>query len=399
MPKKQSSKESSPETKSKTGSKSKSNPEKFRKQAREKATAPIQRMAKDDRLPISVRVSEEAEAKRAAEIPDAEPVDIVIGEPGMLDPVTGLVTDEYGVPYANQDRIKQQLAFEHVGATKRRTPDGKKKRTRTPEQRRLIHGRIEEVRGLLALSMTTGDIRRALSAKWNIHPMSVWKYIKLARARQLELLGRDANELKSDSLQYWTRNLQSAASRQTRAYRELEKADKMQEKAETMMENIVDVPAEQRGEYMKSVAEILRHVAKLKDHGRRMLAAASMQSDAVQDRIDRLVGNNQPERLNLSLVTTDGQDALLPAVEPLNRQQAIREAMLFLIQHQGELPPEKRKLLVDLAQANVEVSGQSPLDSAVVDVEFTITSGMPTDIPLEVEEVESLDLKQDKGQI
>lgn len=72
------------------------------------------------------------------------------------------------------------------------------------------HAITEQVRRMLVLGMTDGEIRRKVSEEQKMKRRSVIPYITLARKRNREFLGTSNDDNLADSLGYWTRKKQEA---------------------------------------------------------------------------------------------------------------------------------------------------------------------------------------------
>lgn len=72
------------------------------------------------------------------------------------------------------------------------------------------HAIIEQIRRMLVLGMTDGEIRRKISEEQKMKRQSVIPYITAARKRNREFLGTSNDDNLADSLGYWTRKKQEA---------------------------------------------------------------------------------------------------------------------------------------------------------------------------------------------
>ena len=276
--------------------------------------------------------------KRKGKKDDTTPSNLKIPREVVRDEVTGDELDPNGVPYLDGNAKKTNV------------------RKRTTEESLIINQRIEQCRGLLALSMSVDDIRRTVSPAWGIAPKSVNRYLVLARKRQQKILNRKPEELKADSLTYWSRKLQDAEQRKTRGVREMEKAIEFEIKAKEMLNKAGD-----DSEQIRLASEVLHTSSRMKEHARKTIQAGEIQAQAVQDRIDRLVGNYAPERI--ALVTTEGKDVLQSAPEPLSRAGMKTQLYETMKAALAELKPEERLLIESRLLSEKDVPSMSfPLE-------------------------------------
>jgi len=278
------------------------------------------------------------------------------------DPVTGLYVDSSGDPFINQDQTKRRIeSGEFKGNI-----NTKSQRHRTPEEKRVYHQRIEECRSLLSLAMSTADVTKAVATKWGISRRTACQYVAIARKKQLAILKTTPEELKSDALHYWSQELLRAVTRRTRGEQQLKEAAELHKTIEEKMKanNLSD-------KALATLDSMMGKANKMREYGMKLLHGASLHADALRDRLDKLVGNLAPERVQLTLTDTKGND-VLSAREPLTRQMALEQA-------------------TRLVQAAID-SGELPSDSLtslrMLECEFKTVSrdGVPPDIPIEIVE-------------
>lgn len=250
---------------------------------------------------------------------------VVPTAPGdYVDPLTGLTVDAFGVPYVTQHRDENK----------------KQNRRRTAEERQLVNQRIEEARGLLALSFSTGDAKRALATKWNMSPHGVVKYIKIAQKRNQGLLEKNERELKGDSLTFWSRKLQEAAARYQRGQNELRDAYDRLKKVDELLKVYTE---KQDAKGILSVQKMMDSCENMIDHAKKLVSAAGREQLEIQDRIDRLVGNNAPDRI--ALTNVKGED--IAPREPVTKIESRDRLVILLDQFRTTLPPDEQGKIPD----------------------------------------------------
>lgn len=308
----------------------------------------------EDSLPIIVELNDEIEAERISgstptqrgagrDIPEADQTVISTvqqryREDGCtFDEVKKLWVDPNGIPLPGQPGVK--LTYEQLKALR----PGRQLKT----DEKIQDQRIQEIRMLLSYNMIKRDIVRLCAEKWQKKPKYLWKMIRVAQDRNLAHINQTPEQVKSNSLQFWTHLLQDAAARKQRAIIELGKADEfLRQCKETLDQAKLSTDTER----IKYATQLVRSAERLKDHGRKMIVGAQMQMEQVQDRVDRLFGNYAPERvavLNLNVDAKDNQP------EPLTRADADQELMEQLGGLLKGLTQEQRVKL--LTQAGIPV--------------------------------------------
>jgi hypothetical protein len=136
----------------------------------------------------------------------------------------------------------------------------------------------------------------------------------------------------------------------------MEKAIEFEIKAKEMLNKAGD-----DSEQIRLASEVLHTSSRMKEHARKTIQAGEIQAQAVQDRIDRLVGNYAPERI--ALVTTEGKDVLQSAPEPLSRAGMKTQLYETMKAALAELKPEERLLIESKLLSEKDVPSMSfPLE-------------------------------------
>jgi len=245
---------------------------------------------------------------------------VITPTPGVesIDPETGLAVDEYGVEMLYPVGTKRKM------------------RKRTKEQSRLINHRIEEIRGLMSLSMCQEDIARSCAMAWSISRKSVYKYIVIARKRQNAILDRQPLELKSDSLSFWSTKLRSAVADANRAKKDLAEANEfVKQVKDNMKASRGDVHA------LQQYDNILKKAYRMKTLAQDAISSSESVARQIQTRIDLMVGNNAPERI--ALVNSKSED--VQPVESMTNGDARVEAFDMIKDLLKMLKPEDRRVI------------------------------------------------------
>lgn len=198
---------------------------------------------------------------------------------------------------------------------------GTGKPRRTAEDKAILNQRIESVRSLLRLGMTSGDIRRAMAPVWNVKPKSVNRFIGFARKRNLEAIEESEDTLLAASIGWWMetkRNAMQTAS----------KAAKRVEHAETEIEEATEVLNSDASDELRSEAvQRLKIAAKILDDARRTGYTARKEAMDCQDRYDKLLALGKPSKH--ALTDKHGNDVLPlrspPEPEPVSTEQTRKE--------------------------------------------------------------------------
>lgn len=317
-----------------------------------------------------------AKAKRASsKLKEGKLTDNVVrANGGWINTVTGLRTDENGIPLSNQKpkstMIQRQI--DPVKAEKRRE-------------------RLEECRMLMTLSMSTGDIERHLTEKWQVSRRYVRIFMSMARKMQQEILQRKPEECFSDSLSYWSQKLQQAFSRYRQGIQDLSAARQAANTADAAMKKALEL-----GD-AKLIISCQKHLSSCErriGQARLLIHGASNAADSYQDRIDRLCGNLAPERI--ALVTAAGQDVLPAAMlrEPLNNADAKLALVLAMRQQFPHLTDDdidrmklpKHTALIPVLESTVTTPESDPnvIDSTTVSSQSSSngSNGHSLDIPV-----------------
>lgn len=220
---------------------------------------------------------------------------------------TGTMVDAYGVPFLDSGTARRSRAT--------------RRRKRTPEQRLVIQKRIQDARALLMLFMSVPDIVRALAPVWKVSQASCYKYVAIARKQNKAMLGRSAEEWKSDSLSFWTRKLQEANTRKQRAMQDYGTAQQIVKEIDGRLNAATK---KENASLVLALANMMKEANKRIDNARRVIHATDVQVEMIADRIDRLVGNNSPTRL--ALTDAEGNSLIQHVREPIT--QAEREIQL-----------------------------------------------------------------------
>lgn len=108
---------------------------------------------------------------------------------------------------------------------------------RTAEQKAILNQRIEQVRGLLRLSVTRGEIKRMMSKAWGIKSRCVEPYLTEARKRNIEHIGPSEDDLLAQSLDYWAKKKQEFERESKKARDRIEQAETELEAANETLES------------------------------------------------------------------------------------------------------------------------------------------------------------------
>ena len=216
-----------------------------------------------------------------------------------------------------------------IGSAKKRA-EGRRRKL-TPEKRKARNQRIEEVRTLMSLNYSDGDLKRMLAERWAkvlpdgtrkpMRPRSVEQYLTVARERQRELLGRPAPDARADSLDFWRRKQQEAQGRAAQGREEMRLAQESIKKAEAVLDD------HKAKDEAKEIAAIrLKAAVTRQDHARRTIWAAEQQVREDQGVIDKLLGNHAP--VKLARTTPEGEAVDKPAApepEPTDPNKTIED--------------------------------------------------------------------------
>lgn len=180
-----------------------------------------------------------------------------------------------------------------------------------------MDARIEQVRGMLILNMTKGDIKRKMRTEYGLKHGQTERYLRYARNRNLESIAKSEDEALSESMSYWSKKKQDAEIGLMRASRRL---DGYQAKDGRRIEGLVAKEArllaqiddsETSDEVREHLVIQLDRVLVAMDDARKSAYSCRMSSMDAQDRIDKVLGNYKPQRF--ARTTKDGKDVDKPA--------------------------------------------------------------------------------------
>lgn len=237
------------------------------------------------------------------------------------------------------------------------TPDSPPKKPRKKSHRPTrdeIENRVNQIRKMLRMNMSDGDIKRALSKEWGIAKHNVLTFIRLARKRNASMLDPGEDQHLATSLAHWSRKQQEAEHTIQIERNSQEKARKSIDLAEAEIDNI---GLSGIGLERLEVLELRKKNAiKIMDHARRAIFSMSMFSKECQDRIDRLLGNYAP--MKIARTKADGSDI---DAGKLSAEEVVREMSKLGMQ--------------PLRLTHEEPSLLPPLGSDVIEAEFVSRKG------------------------
>lgn len=263
-------------------------------------------------------------------------------DPDRVTDANGLVCDRWGVPYADQ-----------YAARNRGTPIDK----RSKEASKDAAKKFQQCSDLLAVNKSRGAIKRLLAELWDMEPRSVEKYISVATAMNRDRVGVDLDTAKSDSLAFWTADLQQ---QRTISRKGQEYWQKIGEQSEAVDKYIAALQALPLAETPEGIAATTRLVEKLykvaesqenlADRVRSIQLGADEKARQVHDRIDKILGTHAPAKHEH---TGDVKNSVTGAIavvgqiqhtaEPLTREGAIAD-MLDVLADDAVLIEVLRKL-------------------------------------------------------
>lgn len=211
---------------------------------------------------------------------------------------------------------QKESRFKNDPTTARGTPRLKAARLLRGEADQLI----EQIRGLLRLNFTKGDIKRhvrQLREKRGVVPLSnktVEKYISHARKRNLQILDLNEDEALADSIALWSRKQQEAEAESGRAKEMLRRQETSYDAAEQERDEAETDAARELAE------KSLQRIARVMEHLRRTITTAELTVQSCQDRIDRLRGNHAP--VKIARTNTKGEDVDVPPPQPATVEKA-----------------------------------------------------------------------------
>lgn len=177
---------------------------------------------------------------------------------------------------------------------------------------------VETIRNLLRVNQTPGDISRMIKSNTTFGITStrqVSRYMRLARARNREAIGRTADESLADSLGYWSGKQKEALQTIQRCKTDIE----YHRTRIKSCEEIIDDPTALAERVDIAMEQQKRSVA-LMDDARRSIYTAERTSMECQDRIDRLLGNFAP--VKVANTDSKGKDVPAHAAQPATVKEA-----------------------------------------------------------------------------
>lgn len=267
---------------------------------------------------------------------DPHPGDILVGE---------LIVDEEGVPYADQGAIRAKPRTTAI-------------RKRDPARRKQIRNRIEEVRGMLAIGMSMGDIKRVCSERWGVKERSVEKYHNVARKFNRQVFQTSHEDAKADSQRFWTMKIAQLQSERVEAKRLIQNGQRMMAEANALLDSGELTPFARL-----QALKLLKDGERIEGKGHYRIGTIENHIHSVRMRLDKILGVDAP--LRVSTVGDDGK-----SVNPSADQ----------ILHGKELD---LALAATLAEMGYQLLPLSPENGAPVEEQFPLITDQTLGVPVE----------------
>ncbi|MCC7422551.1 MAG: hypothetical protein IT428_19905 [Planctomycetaceae bacterium] len=209
--------------------------------------------------------------------------------------------------------------------------------------------RVEDVRKLMILHHSDGDIKRMLAVKWDVKPRYVERYLCVARARNREALGRDEVACRADSIGWWTEKLSEKEAQLRAAQVDFNNATITADRARRAIQS-------KEGDW-EEAKKALREANNLKKRARYVMREIEPLLIQYQNAIDRLLGNHAP--VKVAQTTKDGKDVAKPA-EPVDPAKEIDDLFRSLGERCGvptETMPQQGTVSGNGVNGHAQVNG------------------------------------------
>ncbi len=274
------------------------------------------------------------------------------------------------IPSAGQDHIGSKFADLHAEVTADLPPRAADRLPASGEKvhasgrkpgRTTISGNfiptntiIENVRILLADSYTPGDIKRMLVSQFGGKGTSFNKHIALARRRNNSFLQRTPEESRSDAMMQWQRLLVEAKKEKTRADQNLKNAQKELDEIRKVLGKLD--PGEDADAWLSAMSLVDSKERNLQAC-EKVFASARHHVDKYQNTIDRMLGNNAPNKTeNVTTITGTLTHETAPK-EPMTREDNDAQLRDILQQMRSNLQPR--------------ITSEPPAEGIIIDAEST----------------------------
>ncbi len=172
---------------------------------------------------------------------------------------------------------------------------------------------VESIRMLLADSWTVGDLKREMAKKFGGTGRSFERYLRVARARNIQQAGKTASESKADAMHQWHRLLVEAKSEQRRTYANLLA---VQNELDQLRERAAGAGGATLLDLMGQIDSKINLMAACeKSYARSRYWVASHQHT-----IDRILGNRAPIHFQAQTVKVP---QLVPPNEPQTKDESV----------------------------------------------------------------------------
>jgi hypothetical protein len=213
---------------------------------------------------------------------------------------------------------------------------------------------VENVRLLLMDSYTTGDIKRMLVSQFGGKGASFNKHIALARRRNNGFLQRTPEESRSDAMMQWQRLLVEAKKEKARAEQNLKNAQKDLDDIRKVSGKLD--PDEDADAWLSAMSLIDSKERNLQAC-EKVFASARHHVDKYQNTIDRMLGNNAPNKTeNVTTISGTLTHETAPK-EPMTREDNDAQLRDILQQMRTSLQPR--------------ITSDAPAEGIIIDAEST----------------------------
>ena len=282
------------------------------------------------------------------------------------------------IPSAGQSHVGSQFADLHAEVTADLPPRAADRKPASGPPARASGGKpgrttmngtfiptntiIENVRILLADSYTTGDIKRMLVSQFGGKGASFNKHISLARKRNNQFLQRSPEESRSDAMSQWQRLLVEAKTEKKRAEANLKTAQRELDELRRSSSSID--PTEDIESYLSAMSLIDSKERNLQAC-EKVFASARHHVDKYQGIIDRMLGNNAPNKTE-NVTTINGTLTHETIQEPLTIED-----------NETQLRNLLQQMKDSISSSSPRLTQEPPAEGIVIDVQSEPAPAQP----------------------